>query len=59
MIQICFRTKGKLNIPLILTTAKSMGIVINKNIFNDTTFKSREHANMVKEKLICYLCKVI
>lgn len=59
MIQLCFRTKGKLNLTLIANTAKTMGIVINRNLFADQVFKSREHANMLKEKIIGYLCKVI
>ena len=32
---------------------------INSNYFNDGAIKSREQANMIKEKLIAYLCKVI
>lgn len=59
MIQLCFRTKGKLNLVQIANTAKSMGIVINRNLFADQVFKSREHANMLKEKIIGYLCKVV
>jgi hypothetical protein len=39
-----------------------MGIVsINKSWFNNDGFgiKSREQANMIKEKLIAYLCKIM
>jgi hypothetical protein len=32
---------------------------VNKNWFTDTGFKSREQANLLKEKIIAYLCKVI
>jgi hypothetical protein len=59
MIQLCFRTKGKLNLPVIMNVAKQMGIVINRNIFADSMFKTREQGNMIKEKIINYLCKIL
>ena len=42
--------------------AKQMGMpnAINKSWFTaDGIIKSREQANMIKEKLIAYLCKVM
>lgn len=56
---MAFRNKGKLNINLIQSLAKQMGFVINKNLFSDLSFKSRETTNLVKEKLIFSLCKVM
>jgi hypothetical protein len=63
MIQLLFRTKGKLNLPAIFSLAKTMGLgnSITKNSFSaDGNIKgSREQANMIKEKLISYLCKIM
>ena len=45
-----------------MNLAKQMGIgnQINRGWFtNDGYIKSREQANMIKEKLIAYLCKVM
>ena len=36
-----------------------MGIPVTASMFTDGVIKSREQANMLKEKLIAYLCKVI
>ena len=36
-----------------------MGFNVNRNLFTDYYFKSRESANLLKEKLIFYLCKII
>ena len=36
-----------------------MGFAANRNLFSDNYFKSREAANLVKERLIFYLCKII
>lgn len=36
-----------------------MGIAINRNIFTDNGFKNREQANLLKEKIIFYISKVI
>jgi hypothetical protein len=56
---LAFRTKGKLNAHAIATLAKTMGITINKNVFTDNGFKNREAANMLKEKIIFYISKII
>jgi hypothetical protein len=58
-IQLCFKQKGKLNIPAIVKIGKQLGINLTTNMFTDGVLKSREQANMIKEKLIAYLCKVI
>jgi hypothetical protein len=58
-IQLCFKQKGKINVPAVLKLAKQIGVPVTQNMFNDGFIKSREIANMVKEKLIVYLCKVI
>lgn len=39
--------------------SKAMNINFNKNIFTETGPKNRELANLLKEKLISYLCKII
>ena len=36
-----------------------MGITINKSVFSDNGFKNREAANLLKEKIIFYISKVI
>lgn len=36
-----------------------MGIIINRNTFTDSGIKNREQANLLKEKLIFYISKVI
>lgn len=36
-----------------------MGIALSRNIFSDTGIKNREQGNLLKEKLINYICKVI
>ncbi len=38
---------------------KKIGVPVSQAMFNEGFFKSREIANMLKEKLIAYLCKVI
>jgi hypothetical protein len=38
---------------------RQTGIPINKAWFTETGFKSREQGNMLKEKLIAYLCKIV
>lgn len=58
-IQLCFKQKGKVNIPAIIKLGKQLGLQINANMFADGVLKSRETANLIKEKLIGYLCKVI
>lgn len=58
-ITLAFRGKGKININGLTALGKQMGITINKNWFTDSGFKQREQANMLKEKLIAYLCKVM
>jgi hypothetical protein len=42
----------------VIQLAKAIGIPISKN-FNELGFKTREAANLLKEKLIAYLCLVI
>jgi hypothetical protein len=39
--------------------AKQIGVPVSQAMFNDGFIKSREIANMLKEKLIAYLCKII
>lgn len=34
-IHLAFRTKGKLNVPAIMSLAKTMGITINKNVITE------------------------
>ena len=58
-IQLCFKQKGKINVAAVLRLGKQIGVPVTQNMFNDGFIKSREIANMVKEKLIAYLCKVI
>jgi hypothetical protein len=58
-IQLCFRQKGKLNVPAVVKLGRQLGMQINSNMFPDGILKSREQANMFKERLIAYLCKVI
>lgn len=58
-IQLCFKQKGKVNIPAIIKLGKQLGMQIQANMFADGVLKSRETANLIKEKLIGYLCKVI
>lgn len=36
-----------------------MGITISKNIFTEQGIKNREAANLLKEKIIFYISKVI
>lgn len=36
-----------------------MGIIIPRNHLTESGFKSRELANLLKEKIIFYICKVI
>ena len=63
MLQLLFRTKGKLNLMAVFSLVKAMGLagVVSKNMFTaDGVLKGgREQANMIKEKLIAYLCKVM
>lgn len=63
MLQLLFRTKGKLNMGAVFALAKTMGLsgAVTKNMFTaDGVLKGgREQANMIKEKLIAYLCRVM
>ena len=58
-IQLCFRQKGKLNVPAIIKVGKTLGLNLTASMFSDGMLKSREQANMIKEKIIAYICKVI
>ena len=58
-IQLCFKNKGKINVPAVIKLAKQIGVPVQLHMFNDGLIKSREIANIIKEKLIAYLCKVI
>jgi hypothetical protein len=42
-----------------MALAKQLGITISRNSFSEHGIKSREAANLLKEKIIFYICKVI
>lgn len=58
-IQLCFKQKGKVNVSAVIKLGRQLGLSVTANMFCDGVIKSREQANMIKEKLIAYLCKVI
>lgn len=58
-IQLCFKQKGKVNVPAVIKLGKSLGLNLTLGMFTDGCLKSREQGNMIKEKLIAYLCKII
>jgi len=58
-IALCFKNKGKINVNVVMKLGRKIGVPVSQAMFNDGFLKSREIANMLKEKLIAYLCKVI
>jgi hypothetical protein len=43
----------------VIKIGKSLGVNLTAGMFTDGAIKSREQANMIKEKIIAFLCKVI
>lgn len=48
-----------MNISAVAKLGKQLGLNLTTNMFTEGALKSREQGNMIKEKLIAYLCKVI